>query len=72
MNILMFSLKNINEPVLGDADILPLLLPAHVVELEAAGLAVQDPVSDPPGDIGSRNAACLTLQRLVPTLEHPS
>ena len=72
MNIFVFPKKNINEPVLGDADILPLLLPANVMKLEAASLAVQDPVSDPPGDIGSRNAAGLTLQRLVPTLENPS
>ena len=63
---------NVNEPVLGDADILPLLLPAHVVELEAAVLAVQAPVSDSPGNIRRRNPACLTLERLVTTLEHPS
>ena len=39
---------NIIAPVLGDTDIFALLLPANVVKLEAAGLAVQEPVSDSP------------------------
>ena len=47
MNLVVLP-GNVNEPVLGDADILPLLLPAHVMELEAAVLAVQGPVPDSP------------------------